>query len=63
MLVCYKLSNAINQYGFQHSQSDYSLFIFRKEALQLVVLVYVDDLTIVGNHSEAIVKFKGYLHQ
>ncbi|WVZ19078.1 hypothetical protein V8G54_006400 [Vigna mungo] len=58
-----KLSNALDQYGFQRSQSNHSLFIFQKEGVQLVVLVYVDDLIIAGNHGEEIATFKSYLHQ
>nr|KYP47351.1 Copia protein [Cajanus cajan] len=58
-----KLSNALVQYGFQCSQSDHSLFIFRKGDVQLVMLVYVDNLVIAGSHREAIAKFKDYLHQ
>ncbi|WVZ19190.1 hypothetical protein V8G54_006512 [Vigna mungo] len=34
-----------------------------KETVQLVVLVYMDDLVIVGNHGTTIAKFKGYLRK
>ena len=53
-----KLSSALTNYGFQQSYSDYSLFTFHREAIELNVLVYVDDLIIAGNHSTDIQAFK-----
>jgi len=57
-----KLSAALLEYGFQQSSSDHSLFILRRLQVQLVVLVYVDDLLIAGNDSLATQRFKDYLH-
>lgn len=56
-----KISAALKDYGFHQSFSDYSLFTLHKGSVQLVVLVYVDDLIIYGNDRMAIQKFKLYL--
>ena len=56
-----KLSTALQNYGFQQSYSDYSLFTLQRGAVQLSVLVYVDDLIISGSHPVDIHKFKAYL--
>ena len=56
-----KLSTALQNYGFQQSYSDYSLFTLQRGAVQLRVLVYVDDLIIYGSHPVDIQKFKDYL--
>jgi len=58
-----KLSSALTRYGFQQSQKDHSLFTLNKNDIQLVVLVYVDDLVIAGNDGTAIQCFKDYLNQ
>ena len=49
-----KLSTALQNYGFQQSYSDYSLFTLQRGAIQLHVLVYVDDLIISGSHPDDI---------
>lgn len=56
-----KLSDALKAYGFEQSYSDYSLFTLRRQDIELYVLVYVDDIVISGNHSDAIFEFKDYL--
>jgi len=56
-----KLSRALKEYGFQRSYSDYSLFTLHDKNIQLVVLVYVDDLIICGNNHDSIQCFKDYL--
>ena len=58
-----KLSSALKHYGFHQSYSDYSLFTLIDKDVQLVVLVYVDDLIICGNNSTFIQHFKDYLSQ
>lgn len=45
-----KLSSALMNFGFHQSGSDYSLFTFLVHGVQMVVLVYVDDLIICGNY-------------
>jgi len=47
IVVC-KLSSALLTFGFKQSKADYS-FTQRKTDSFTVVLVYVDDMIIVGN--------------
>ncbi|XP_021748580.1 uncharacterized protein LOC110714381 [Chenopodium quinoa] len=56
-----KLTTALKKYGFVQSYPDYSLFTYTKGFIQLNVLVYVDDLIVSGNNSNAIKLFKHYL--
>jgi len=56
-----KLSLALKHYGFRQSYSDYSLFTLIDKDVQLVVLVYIDDLIIFGNNYTSIQCFKDYL--
>ena len=57
-----KLSAALKHYGFWQSLFDYSLFVLQRLGVHIVVLVYVDDLIILGDNHETITKFKAYLH-
>lgn len=56
-----KLADALEKYGFKQTRSDYSLFIYMKNGINLRILVYVDDLIISGNSPTAIQSFKDYL--
>lgn len=56
-----KLADALKQYGFKQTRSDYSLFVFYNGGISLQILVYVDDLIISGNPPPAIQEFKDYL--
>jgi hypothetical protein len=56
-----KLSSALKHYGFRQSGADHSLFTLINKDVELVVLVYVDDLIICGNNSASIQQFKDYL--
>lgn len=56
-----KLSSALKKYGFKQSYADYSLFTLVSCALILYVLIYVDDIIVTGNNSEAIARFKIHL--
>jgi len=58
-----KLSSALTRYRFQQSQKDHSLFSLNNNDILLVVLVYIDDLVVVGNNDTVIQCFKGYLNQ
>ena len=49
-----KLAQSLWEYGFIQSYSDYSLFTCQKGAIQLSILVYVDDLIISGNNFVAL---------
>lgn len=53
---------ALSHYGFRQSPVDHLLFAYRKDGIHLYVLVYVDDLVIVGDHAPTIASFKTYLH-
>lgn len=56
-----KLADSLCAYGFKQTRSDYSLFVYYQNGVSLRVLVYVDDLIILGNTPSAIQEFKDYL--
>ena len=56
-----KLSQVILGDGFSQTHSDHSLFIRHIGNVYLAVLVYVDDILIVGNSESAITAFKDVL--
>ncbi|KAH9705236.1 retrovirus-related pol polyprotein from transposon RE1 [Citrus sinensis] len=56
-----KLAAALKTYGFAQSSSDYSFFTLYRDNIHLLMLVYVDDIIVSGNNSEAIHVFKRYL--
>lgn len=56
-----KLQTALPQYEFVQTYSDYSMFVYSKNGIELLVLVYVDDLVICGNAVPTILSFKAYL--
>lgn len=49
-----KLKSALLTWGFQCSTSDTSLFFFKKDTQVIYLLVYVDDILIIGNDLELI---------
>ena len=49
-----KLKSALLQHGFQASRCDPSLFLLHQGKLQIMVLVYVDDIIITGNSTSFI---------
>lgn len=49
-----KLVTALLKYGFSQTYSDHSLFVYSHNQVTLCILVYVDDLIISGNSSDAI---------
>ena len=57
-----KLSSKLCDYGFIHSYADYSLFAYRKGTVFMALLVYVDDIVLASNDSDACSEFKSYLH-
>ena len=57
-----KLTLALKQYGFIQSQTDTTLFTLKTNTSFLAVLVFVDDMIIVGNDSFQCQKFKQFLH-
>ncbi|XP_074290128.1 uncharacterized protein LOC141616867 [Silene latifolia] len=56
-----KLSAALIAYGFVQCLSDYSLFSYAKDGVEVYILVYVDNLLIGGTTNEAIRHVKSYL--
>ncbi|XP_021866805.1 uncharacterized mitochondrial protein AtMg00810-like [Spinacia oleracea] len=53
-----KLSNALMEFGFSQSKTDYTLFTQCKGESFIALLVYVDDLLIVGNDEKLIQEVK-----
>lgn len=51
----------MEDYGFEHLYSNYSLFTLEKGKVQINILVYVDDLSISGNEPTSIWEFEKYL--
>ena len=58
-----KLSSKLLDYGFVRSYADYSLFTYKKGDKFMALLVYVDDLVLMGNDNELCAQFKAYLHK
>ena len=56
-----KLSSALTKFGFHQSVSNHSMFTLIVHEVQLVILVYVDDLIMYGNNFAAIQRVKAYL--
>lgn len=53
---------AIQAARFVQSQADYSLFTCRKGKSFIALLIYVDDILIIGNDINAIFALKQFLH-
>lgn len=58
-----KLTSALKKAGFKQSYSDYSLFTYIRNGKSLRVLIYVDDLVIVGSDLNMVEKFKTHLRK
>ena len=57
-----KFSNALLQYDFLQSKSDYSLFTMGIGYSSIALLVYVDDIILTGSNSAAIASLKDFLY-
>lgn len=57
----HKLSHVITSAGFKQTHSDHSLFVRYVDKIYLAILVYVDDILIVGNDAAAVEEFKSVL--
>ena len=57
-----KFSQALIQFGFKHSRSDYSLFTKRSSPSFVALLVYVDDIVITSPSIAEIDELKLFLH-
>lgn len=51
------------QWGFNNSKSDISLFIYKKDQVLLLCLVYVDYIVLTGNNPVLITKLNNDLNQ
>ncbi|KAM1091510.1 hypothetical protein ACFX13_019281 [Malus domestica] len=58
-----KLTSALEREGFLRSNLDSSLFVHNGISGKLVVLIYVDDLIIIGENASKIEALKASLHQ
>ncbi|GJS75302.1 ribonuclease H-like domain-containing protein [Tanacetum coccineum] len=56
-----KLTYALVKCGFVQSKSDYSLFTKKFGDVSIALLVYVNDIIIIGNNLHEINKFKQFL--
>lgn len=59
----FKLSGVLIEYGFVQYSKDHFLFTDSKGDIFMTVLVYVDDLILVDNHSYSRTSFKAFLNQ
>ena len=59
----FKLASALHGYGFRQSPLDHSLSVYRKGEVFLPLLIYVDDLVLIGSFPSHCDGFKQYLHQ
>lgn len=50
----YKFTSALTKIGFYQSRADHSLFIYKRGEIFLSVLIYVDDVLLVGNDAKTI---------
>lgn len=56
-----KFSSYLLEFGFMFCIKDPSLFVYSRNKIVIMLLLYVDDMVITGNNSEAINKFKEVL--
>ena len=59
----FKISSVFLAASFRHSHADHSLFTLSRGTSFTLVLVYVDDLLVAGNHLSVISKLKSFLAQ
>ncbi|KAI3494584.1 hypothetical protein L1887_40716 [Cichorium endivia] len=54
----HKFTKRLLDMGFQQSKADHSLFIWDKNGVYIAILIYVDDVLIVGNNLDRIQQTK-----
>nr|GEV97974.1 putative reverse transcriptase, RNA-dependent DNA polymerase, Gag-polypeptide of LTR copia-type [Tanacetum cinerariifolium] len=59
--VYMKIPKGFEKEGETRSKADYSLFTYQKAGVYVVILIYVDDVIIVGDNSEKIQQIKQQL--
>lgn len=57
-----KFAHIMKHAGFDQSHHDHSLFMKREHNFITILLVYVDDIVITGNHEDSTSTLKNYLH-
>jgi len=57
-----KFTAALTSAGFRHSKHDYALFTWNSGNSSIYLLIYVDDILVMGNNDLHVAKFKEYLH-
>jgi hypothetical protein len=48
------LHSVLSSMGFRCAESDYGLYIFHRDSVQMLMPVFVDDITLAGNDSAAL---------
>lgn len=56
-------SQMLLQLGFCESHADYYLFTYHKLGVHIFILVYVDDLIVIGTHLSLIMNLISYLKE
>lgn len=57
-----KFTSALLDLGFWSSKADHSLFLYKDSDTFISILIYVDDVIIVGNNHTKIQEIKKCLH-
>ena len=55
-----KLADSLCSRGYQHSDSDYSLFFKKRGSSLVFVAIYVDDIIMTGNNVDEIISLKSF---
>ncbi|PKU78648.1 Retrovirus-related Pol polyprotein from transposon TNT 1-94 [Dendrobium catenatum] len=58
-----KLTTFLQHQGFRFTRSDPSLLTFRRNTIQIFLLIYVDDILITGNDHAALTELLSTLHK
>ena len=57
-----KFNQTIETFGMQKSKSDHSVFYKNYNSCIILLVVYVDDIVIIGSDSKGILSLKSFLH-
>ena len=57
----HKFTSFLLTLNFEQSKADYSLFTYQKDDIYVALLIYVDDVIVVGNNTEKIHQMKRQL--
>lgn len=57
-----KFTTAITAAKFKQSKHDYTLFTWKRGTSSIYLLIYVDEILIIGNYEPAVTEFKNYPH-